>query len=132
MMKNASLKLPLLIFILVITSNLGAEARKLTGVADVIVEGEAASPQYGIIDENDTLNKAPSCKRDIDYIGSEARELTGAGKKLEVATRSSNYAGTARTLLQARPCQRDVDCNFQCPRIQGGQCNNHHGTCDCF
>ncbi|KAG7626446.1 Defensin-like protein 259 [Arabidopsis thaliana] len=66
MMKNASLKLPLLIFILVITSNLGAEARKLTGVADVIVEGEAASPQYGIIDENDTLNKAPSCKRDID------------------------------------------------------------------
>jgi len=65
-------------------------------------------------------------------IGSEARELTGAGKKLEVATRSSNYAGTARTLLQARPCQRDVDCNFQCPRIQGGQCNNHHGTCDCF
>ncbi|CAA0383555.1 unnamed protein product [Arabidopsis thaliana] len=85
-MINVSLKRSLLIFILVITSN----------------------------------------------IGSEARELTGAGKKLEVATRSSNYAGTARTLLQARPCQRDVDCNFQCPRIQGGQCNNHHGTCDCF
>ncbi|KAG7626447.1 hypothetical protein ISN45_At03g026010 [Arabidopsis thaliana x Arabidopsis arenosa] len=66
------------------------------------------------------------------YIGSEARELTGADKKLEVATRSSNYAGTARTLLQARPCKSDVDCNFQCPRIQGGQCNNRHGTCDCF
>ncbi|CAL9222210.1 unnamed protein product [Arabidopsis halleri] len=63
-MKNASLKLPLLIFILVITSNLGAEARKLTGVDDTLIEGAAASPQYVATD--DTLNKAPSCKRDID------------------------------------------------------------------
>ncbi|EFH59784.1 hypothetical protein ARALYDRAFT_479962, partial [Arabidopsis lyrata subsp. lyrata] len=65
-MKNASLKLPLLIFILVITSNLGAEARKLTGVDDILIEGAAASPQYVDTDDDDTLNKAPSCKRDID------------------------------------------------------------------
>ncbi|CAH8261718.1 unnamed protein product [Arabidopsis lyrata] len=84
-MMNVSLKLSLLIFILVITSN----------------------------------------------IGSEARELTGVDKKLEVATGSSNYGGTARTLV-ARPCKRDVDCNRQCPRIQGGECNHRHGTCDCF
>ncbi|KAG7578553.1 hypothetical protein ISN45_Aa03g027350 [Arabidopsis thaliana x Arabidopsis arenosa] len=63
-MKNVSLKLPLLIFFLVITSNLGAEARKLTGVDDTIIEVDAASPQY--VAPDDTLNKAPSCKRDID------------------------------------------------------------------
>ncbi|KAG7578552.1 hypothetical protein ISN45_Aa03g027340 [Arabidopsis thaliana x Arabidopsis arenosa] len=83
-MMNVSLKLPLLIFILVITTNLG----------------------------------------------SEARELAGVNEKFEVAAGSSNYAGTARALLQAPPCKRDVDCSFECPK--GGFCNDRLGTCDCF
>ncbi|XP_019099075.1 PREDICTED: defensin-like protein 259 [Camelina sativa] len=62
-MKNASLKLSLLVFILVITSNLGAQARHFTEV-DASFEGAAASPEYVSI--GDTLGKALSCKRDID------------------------------------------------------------------
>ncbi|EOA32783.1 hypothetical protein CARUB_v10016099mg [Capsella rubella] len=59
-MKNVSLKLSLLVFILVITSNkyLGAEARQLTD------ESAAASLEY--VSPNDTLDKTLSCKRDID------------------------------------------------------------------
>ncbi|XP_019096733.1 PREDICTED: putative defensin-like protein 258 [Camelina sativa] len=62
-------------------------------------------------------------------IGSEARELTGADKKFEVATGSSNYGGTTRTLMQSPPCKRDVDCNLRCPK-GAGICNN--GKCDCL
>ncbi|ESQ37172.1 hypothetical protein EUTSA_v10003025mg [Eutrema salsugineum] len=48
-MGNVSLKLSLLIFILVITSNFGAESRVLSGT-----------------DEKIEVNTGPPCKRDID------------------------------------------------------------------
>ncbi|CAF1705702.1 unnamed protein product [Brassica napus] len=66
-MKNVSLKLPLLIFILVITSNFGVEARELTEV--------------------------------------------------EVMSGSTSDAAIGKALGPAHPpCQRDVDCRFECPK----------------
>ncbi|CAN8268608.1 unnamed protein product [Cochlearia groenlandica] len=58
-MKNISLTLSLLIFVLAITSNLGANARELTGVFDEnILAGNS--------NEADNLYAGPACKRDID------------------------------------------------------------------
>ncbi|XP_024009716.1 putative defensin-like protein 257 [Eutrema salsugineum] len=56
-MKNFFLKLPLLIFILVITSNLGAEARQLTGV-EVIAGSSNKTVTAGAAH--------PPCKRDVN------------------------------------------------------------------
>ncbi|KAF3551445.1 hypothetical protein DY000_02004956 [Brassica cretica] len=62
-MKNVSLKLPLLIFILVITSNgedFGAEARELTEVE--LMAGSSSDATIA-----NTLDPAhPPCQRDID------------------------------------------------------------------
>ncbi|WZY84336.1 hypothetical protein YC2023_030720 [Brassica napus] len=59
-MKNVSLKLPLLIFILVITSNFGAEARELTEVE--VMAGSTSDATIG-----KTLDPThPPCKRDAD------------------------------------------------------------------
>ncbi|CAF1705685.1 hypothetical protein HID58_054347 [Brassica napus] len=80
-MKNVSLKLPLLIFILVITSNFGVEARELTEV--------------------------------------------------EVMSGSTSDAAIGKALGPAHPpCQRDVDCRFECPK--GGYCNDRYGLCVCL
>ncbi|XP_024009694.1 putative defensin-like protein 257 [Eutrema salsugineum] len=59
-MKNVSLKLPLLIFILVITSNLGAEAREPSRV-EVIAESSNNAVTAGAMDP-----AHPPCKRDVD------------------------------------------------------------------
>ncbi|CAA7045761.1 unnamed protein product [Microthlaspi erraticum] len=66
-MKNVSLKLPLLIFILVITANLGAEARKLTGL-DEKFEDITGSSSYAGTGRIMTETPAPPCKNDFDCI----------------------------------------------------------------
>ncbi|XP_056842634.1 putative defensin-like protein 257 [Raphanus sativus] len=59
-MKNVSLKASLLIFILVITSNFGVEARELT-------EAEVMAGSSSDATKGNTLDSArPPCKRDID------------------------------------------------------------------
>ncbi|VVA98439.1 unnamed protein product [Arabis nemorensis] len=55
-MKNVSLKISLLIFILVITSNLGTEARELSGVEVIAGSGTSRTVQQ----------ERPPCKRDVD------------------------------------------------------------------
>ncbi|XP_024009695.1 putative defensin-like protein 257 [Eutrema salsugineum] len=62
-MKNVSFKLPLLIFILVITSNLRAEARKLTGVE--LIAGSSSYAGTGMKME-DSFTPLPTCKIDYD------------------------------------------------------------------
>ncbi|XP_020885898.1 putative defensin-like protein 257 [Arabidopsis lyrata subsp. lyrata] len=69
-MMNVSLKLPLLIFILVITTNLGLEARELAGVNEKF-EIAAGSSNSIITLTNyagtaSALLQAPPCKRDVD------------------------------------------------------------------
>ncbi|KAL0699475.1 hypothetical protein Bca4012_055597 [Brassica carinata] len=59
-MKNVSLKASLLIFILVITSNFGVEARELTEV-DVMAGGSSDAAIANTLDP-----AHPPCKRDID------------------------------------------------------------------
>ncbi|EOA32681.1 hypothetical protein CARUB_v10015979mg [Capsella rubella] len=62
-MKNVSLKISLLVFILVITSNLGAEARELRGVDEKKLEGFAGSSSYA----GGSYSNIP-CKRDFDCV----------------------------------------------------------------
>ncbi|AEE76909.1 putative defensin-like protein 257 [Arabidopsis thaliana] len=62
-MMNVSLKLSFLVFILVIMSNLGSEARELAGVNEIFEIAARSSNNAGTAR---ALQQAPPCKRDVD------------------------------------------------------------------